>query len=63
MSKNFTATIEQLAKSQGMSLKDVGRESGVGENAIYRWNKVPPKITTLIKVAKVLGVDYKLLLP
>ncbi|MBD8087669.1 helix-turn-helix transcriptional regulator [Limosilactobacillus sp. c11Ua_112_M] len=54
---------QQLAKSQGKSLKDVGRESGVGENAIYRWNKVPSKIATLIKVAKALGVDYKLLLP
>lgn len=55
--------IQQLAKAQGKTIKDVAHEAGVGENAIYRWNKNEPKISTLRKVADVLGVDYKVLLP
>lgn len=63
MDKDIVSTIERLAKLQGMSLKEVGKKSGVGENAIFRWNKVTPKIATLKKVAKLLNIDYKLLLP
>lgn len=63
MVKGIVSNIENLAKLQNMSLKDVGRKAGVGENAIYRWDKVPPKISTLKKVADQLKVDYKLLLP
>lgn len=56
-------TIQQLAESQGKTVKDVAREAGVGENAIYRWSTNEPKISTLRRVADVLGVDYKVLLP
>lgn len=63
MEKNLVFNIERLAKLQGMTLKDIGKQAGVGENAIYRWNKMPPKIATLKKVADQLKVDYKLLLP
>ena len=56
-------TIQQLAKAQGKNIKDVAREAGVGENAIYRWSTNEPKISTLRKVADVLGIDYKVLLP
>ena len=56
-------TSQQLAKAQGKNIKDVAREAGVGENAIYRWSTNEPKISTLRKVADVLGIDYKVLLP
>lgn len=39
-------TIQQLAKAQGKTIKDVAREAGVGENAIYRWSTNEPKIST-----------------
>lgn len=56
-------TIQQLSKAQGKTVKDVAREAGVGENAIHRWSTNEPKISTLRRVADVLGVDYKVLLP
>lgn len=56
-------TIQQLAKAQDKTIKDVAREAGVGENAIYRWSTTEPKISTLRRVADMLGVDYKVLLP
>lgn len=55
--------IQQLAEAQGKTIKDVAREACVGENAIYRWSTTEPKISTLRKVADVLGIDYKVLLP
>lgn len=63
MSKKLVENIRALAAAKGMTLKDVGKESGVGENSIYRWEKTEPKLSTLRKVAEVLGVDYKILLP
>lgn len=63
MSKKTIDTIEALGKLQGKSLKDIGKESGVGENAIYRWKDHEPKISTLKRVAHCLHVDYKVLLP
>lgn len=63
MSDKLVKTIEQLGQLQGKTLKEIGEESGVGANAIYRWNKNEPKISTLKKVADYLGIDYKVLLP
>lgn len=57
-------TIQKLANvRQGKTIKDVAREAGVCENAIYRWSTNEPKISTLRKVTDVLGIDYKVLLP
>lgn len=42
-------TIQQLAKAQDKTIKDVAREAGVDENAIYRWSTNEPKISTLKK--------------
>lgn len=63
MSDKLVKTIERLGQLQGKTLKEIGEESGVGANAIYRWNRVEPKISTLKKVADYLGIDYKILLP
>lgn len=63
MSKEMVDKIETLAKANGKTLKEIGKESGVGENAIYRWRYQVPRFATLKKVADVLNVDYKVLLP
>lgn len=63
LSRKTIETIKILGKMRNEDLKEIGRNSGVGENAIYRWEKHEPKISTLKKVADYLGVDYKILLP
>lgn len=63
MSQKLINTIKELGKLKGKSLKEIGEESGVGANAIYRWKNSEPKISTLKKVAKYLDVDYKVFLP
>lgn len=55
--------VKEIAQAKKIPLYQLGRESGVGENAIYRWDKQTPTISTLKKVAKYLDVDYKILLP
>lgn len=54
---DLVKTIQQLAKAQDKTIKDVAREAGVGENAIYHWSTNEPKISTLRKVADVLHVS------
>lgn len=63
MSKKTIDTIRALGNLRGEDLKKIGKNSGVGENAIYRWEDHEPKISTLKKVADYLNVDYKVLLP
>lgn len=55
--------IEPLAKARGETLKEVGKNSGVGENSIYRWKVAEPKISSIKKVANYLNINYKILLP
>lgn len=52
-----------LAKERGETLKEIGKNSGVGENSIYRWKVVEPKISSIRKVANYLSINYKTLLP
>lgn len=63
MSKRTVETIKALGKLRHESLKEIGKNSGVGENAIFRGTKTEPKISTLKKVADYLDIDYKILLP
>lgn len=55
--------IKKLSALKGMTIKELGVKAGIGENSIYRWAHIEPSISSLKKVAKVLEVDYKLLLP
>lgn len=48
--------------SNGKPLADIGAAAGVG-TGLYRWDKIEPRLTSLVKVADVLGIDYRLLLP
>ncbi|MCH8625978.1 XRE family transcriptional regulator [Lactiplantibacillus plantarum] len=50
----LVSNIKQLAYESHQSIEDVGKNSGVGEKAIYRWDRVPPKITTLKKLVNIL---------
>nr|WP_285047414.1 helix-turn-helix transcriptional regulator [Lactobacillus mulieris]MDK8082160.1 helix-turn-helix transcriptional regulator [Lactobacillus mulieris] len=63
MSQELVESIKAIGKLQNKTLREIGLESGVGENAIYRWNKNEPRLSTLKKVADYLGVDYKIFLP
>lgn len=49
MSKEMVDKIETLAKANGKTLKEIGKESGVGENTIYRWRYQMPRFATLKK--------------
>lgn len=55
--------IKKLSAMKGLTIKDLGLKAGIGENSIYRWGYSDPSLTSLKKVAKILEVDYKLLLP
>lgn len=57
-------TLEKIKHfSQGQSVTSIGKASGVSAMTIYRWNHQQPSLKKLIKVAQVLGIDYRLLLP
>lgn len=63
MSEDILSKVKTLSKMQNKSLKEVAIEAGIGENSIYRWKTNPPRIESLMKVAKALNVDYQILLP
>lgn len=50
--------IKNIAKKKkGWNLKKTAIEAGIGENSIYRWKTQVPNMTSLDKVANVLGVS------
>lgn len=49
--------IKNISKRRGLNLKEVAKRSGLGENAIYRWKSETPRIDSIEKVAKTLGVS------
>ncbi|MGX2944185.1 helix-turn-helix domain-containing protein [Enterococcus alishanensis] len=52
--------IQELAKNQGKSVKQISKELGFGESTIYKWKIQSPKIEYLEKVAAKLNTttDY-----
>lgn len=54
--------IKELAKSHGMSLKDLSLKLGMGENSIYRWTNTTPSLDNLQKVADYFDVSIDYLL-
>ncbi|MDK6268394.1 helix-turn-helix transcriptional regulator [Lactobacillus mulieris] len=63
MSEKLLQNVKNIAKENGLSIEQIGLGAGIGEKSIYRWDKVEPKLKTIIKVADFLGIDYKKLLP
>lgn len=53
--------IKQLAKEQGMNIKELNRKSGLGMGVIYHWKYQNPRPTSLIKVANALNVEPQIL--
>lgn len=47
---------------KNLTVKKIGKESGVGENAIYRWDKQNPNLSSLKKVSNYLNVSVDELL-
>lgn len=51
--------IKEISKDRGLTLKEVARKAGIGENSIYKWKTTSPSTKSLEKVAKVLGVTVE----
>lgn len=54
--------VKFLANKQKISLKELALKLGMGESAIYKWDKSSPKADTLQKVADYFGVSTDYLL-
>lgn len=62
MSMSIVANIKKIALEKNLTIKQIGKESGVGENAIYRWDKQNPNLSSLKKVSRYLNVSVDELL-
>lgn len=51
--------IREISKDRGLTLKEVARKAGIGENSIYKWKTASPSTKSLEKVAKALGVTVE----
>ena len=59
---SLVSNIKQLCDKKGIKLETLGKELGLGEKAIYKWDKSSPKIDTLQKVADYFNVTIDSLL-
>jgi transcriptional regulator with XRE-family HTH domain len=59
---SIVANIKKIALEKNLTVKKIGKESGVGENAIYRWDKQNPNLSSLKKVSNYLNVSVDELL-
>lgn len=62
MSVSIVANIKKIASEKNLTIKQIGKESGVGENAIYRWDKQNPNLSSLKKVSNYLDISIDELL-
>ena len=62
MTMSIFANIKKIALEKNLTVKKIGKESGVGENAIYRWDKQNPNLSSLKKVSNYLNVSVDELL-
>lgn len=61
--KMIFENIKYYAKKRGLTIKEVERRAGIAENGTYKWkNDFSPSLTSLQKVADVLGVSIGTLL-
>lgn len=59
---SIVANIKKIALEKNLTIKQIGKESGVGENAIYRWDKQNPNLSSLKKVSNYLNISIDELL-
>lgn len=62
MSVSIVANIKKIASEKNLTIKQIGKGSGVGENAIYRWDKQNPNLSSLKKVSNYLDIPIDELL-
>ena len=62
MSVSIVANIKKIALEKNLTIKQIGKESGEGENAIYRWDKQNPNLSSLKKVSNYLNISIDELL-
>lgn len=62
MTMSIVANIKKIALEKNLTVKKIGKESGVGENSIYRWDKQNPNLSSLKKVSNYLNVSVDELL-
>ncbi|HAQ8564745.1 XRE family transcriptional regulator [Stenotrophomonas maltophilia] len=62
MMVSIVANIKSIAKEKELTIKQIGKDSGVGANAIYRWDKQNPNLASLKKVSNYLNVPIEELL-
>lgn len=58
----YCGNIKKIALEKNLTIKQIGKESGVGENAIYRWDKQNPNLSSLKKVSNYLNISIDELL-
>lgn len=54
---SLVSNIKALADAEGITLRELGIKLGLGENAIYKWDKSSPKVETISKVAEFFNVS------
>lgn len=58
----ITDNVRRLCVEHGISIFALENQVGIGNGCISRWDKKPPNITSLNKVAKFFGVSIDSLL-
>lgn len=49
--------IKDLCKDRNLSVRELERRAGLGDNSISKWNRSSPTLSSLAKVASVLEVS------
>ena len=58
----ITSNVRQLCREHDISIFALENATGIGNGCISRWDKKPPNICSLSKVAKFFGVSVDSLL-
>lgn len=59
---NLLENIKAIAKSRGLSLRQLEEAAGIGQNTMSRWDENKPSVDKVKKVADALGVTVDELL-
>lgn len=59
---NIYDNIKRQARKKGLTISQVESKAGLAQGHIGKWNTVSPRVDSLLKVAKVLGVSANALL-
>ena len=54
--------IKKLCRDRDISIKDLERETGIGTNSIYKWDKTSPSVNSVALVARYFDVSVDFLI-